>query len=111
MGEIISLYRPHRSRKRVYFNRTDLSQLLNVYSRRVATGEWRDYAIDHGQGMAIFSIFRHASERPLFAVVKLDKGGRGGEWLLYNGPRKLAQAKTLPETLAFFDRKIRLISS
>ncbi|MEM7563519.1 MAG: DUF2794 domain-containing protein, partial [Pseudomonadota bacterium] len=35
---------------------------LQLYSTRVARGEWRDYAIDHSAGVAIFSIFRHANE-------------------------------------------------
>ena len=30
----------------IAFNREELSQILNVYGRKVASGEWRDYAID-----------------------------------------------------------------
>ncbi len=28
-------------------------------------GDWRDYAIDHGDGMVVFSIFRHSFDRVL----------------------------------------------
>src|SRR5271165_2841746 len=43
----------------VYFTRFELNQLLGLYSRHVARGVWRDYAIDHRDGMAQFSVFRH----------------------------------------------------
>ncbi|MGB0577084.1 MAG: DUF2794 domain-containing protein, partial [Alphaproteobacteria bacterium] len=35
----------------VYFTKAELNQLLSHYSRRVISGEWKDYAIDHGNGM------------------------------------------------------------
>ncbi len=36
----------------------------------VATGEWRDYALDMGRDRAVFSIFRRASECPLYRIEK-----------------------------------------
>src|SRR5579864_8316393 len=54
----------------LFFTRGELSEMLSVYSRRVISGEWRDYAIDHRDGLAMFSIFRHTLDRPLFAIVK-----------------------------------------
>jgi hypothetical protein len=44
--------------------------ILDVYGRRVAEGEWRDYALDFGVEKAVFSIFRRASEMPLYRIVK-----------------------------------------
>lgn len=77
---------------------------------RVATGEWRDYAIDFRPGMAIFSIFRHTAEQPLFAIAKVP-GARtgGGGYMVYNGPRKLAHGDSLEDVLAVFDRKLKLL--
>ncbi len=96
-------------RKIVTFDRRELGQLLALYSARVATGEWRDYAIDFRPGMAIFSIFRHAAESPLYAIVKIP-GGSGGVYQVYNGPRKLAHGDALEDVLGVFDRKLRLLS-
>lgn len=73
---------------------------------RVASGEWRDYAIDFRPGMAIFSIFRHTAEQPLFAIAKVPGGGG---YMVYNGPRKLAHGDTLEDVLAVFDRKLKLL--
>ena len=30
----------------VFFDRRELNQLMRLYGRMVAAGEWRDYAID-----------------------------------------------------------------
>lgn len=54
----------------VAFDRHELSEILKVYGRMVAVGEWRDYAIDHLSDRAVFSIFRRSSEVPLYRVEK-----------------------------------------
>ena len=54
----------------ICFNRTELMTILNIYGRMVAAGEWRDYAIDTLKDRAIFSIFRHTSEMPLYRIEK-----------------------------------------
>ena len=38
----------------ISFHRTELDQILNIYSFKVADGEWRDYAIDMLKDRAIF---------------------------------------------------------
>jgi len=55
---------------RVTFNRFELSRILNLYGRMVADGEWRDYAIDFLRDRAVFSVFRRASEVPLYRIEK-----------------------------------------
>lgn len=54
----------------VAFDRKELSAILGVYGTKVAAGEWRDYAVDFGRDKAIFSVFRRASEMPLYRIVK-----------------------------------------
>ena len=54
----------------VRFDRAELNRILTLYGRMVAAGEWRDYAIDFLDDAAVFSIFRRASEMPLFRVEK-----------------------------------------
>jgi hypothetical protein len=56
---------------RVAFDRRELDAILRVYGRKVADGEWRDYAIDHLEDRAVFSIFRRSSEMPMFRVEKI----------------------------------------
>ena len=60
----------------VCFDRREFSEILNVYGRMVAAGEWRDYAIDTLKDRAVFSIFRRTSEMPLFRIEKNPKLAR-----------------------------------
>ena len=57
----------------VMFDRRELSTILSLYGRMVAQGEWRDYAIGMGRETAVFAIFRHAAEMPLYRVEKHPK--------------------------------------
>ncbi len=57
----------------VSFDRKELQTILNLYGRKVADGEWRDYALDFLRDRALFSIYKRASERPLYVVEKNPK--------------------------------------
>jgi hypothetical protein len=57
----------------VTFNRRELNRILDLYGRMVAAGEWRDYAIDFLKDKAVFSVFRRASEVPLYRIEKNPK--------------------------------------
>lgn len=57
--------------RQVAFHRRELDAILQVYGRKVAEGEWRDYAIDHLEDRAVFSIFRRAGEMPMFRIEKV----------------------------------------
>jgi Protein of unknown function (DUF2794) len=60
----------------VAFDRRELSEILAVYGRKVAAGEWRDYALDFSREAATFSVFRRASEFPLYRIEKSPKNAR-----------------------------------
>jgi hypothetical protein len=54
----------------VTFNRRELNRILDLYGRKVAAGEWRDYAIDFLKDRAVFSVFRRTSEVPIYRIEK-----------------------------------------
>ena len=58
------------------FDRRELADILAVYGRKVAAGEWRDYAMDFGIEKAVFSVYRRASEWPLYRIEKNPKNAR-----------------------------------
>lgn len=67
---------PSSSSATTYFTRQELNQILTVYGRKVAAGEWRDYAIDFSREKAVFSAFRRASEVPLYRIEKCPRLAR-----------------------------------
>jgi len=99
-----------RAPKNFFFSRSELGQLLALYSSRVMAGEWRDYALDRMDDMAVFSIFRHTHERPLFTVSKIQKKGqRKPSFAVHAGPKRLKSSSSLLEALEVFDKLPRLV--
>lgn len=95
-------------RDAVYFNREELSRILNLYGRMVAAGEWRDYAIDMTRDAAVFSIFRRASEMPLYRIVKAPKlAKKQGAYTIYGlGNQILKRGHELEVALRILERKL-----
>ncbi|WP_428350063.1 DUF2794 domain-containing protein [Lichenifustis flavocetrariae] len=54
----------------VSFDRHELREILNVYGRGIANGDWKDYALDFTPQKSVFSIYRRASEVPLYRIEK-----------------------------------------
>ena len=48
----------------LYFSKNELSKILNIYSKGVSRGEWKDYAIDFNKNNAFFYIFKHTLAGP-----------------------------------------------
>jgi hypothetical protein len=96
-----------RKAKTVFFSRPELNQLLSLYSRQVMRGEWRDYAIDQRDSAALFSVFRHTQERPLYTVVKFAPGtSRHGDFVILSGPQRLASGTTIAEVLRALQKSL-----
>ncbi|MDX1711567.1 MAG: DUF2794 domain-containing protein [Rhodovibrionaceae bacterium] len=108
------LYYLEEHRRRIaptFFDRRELNLLLSLYSRRVMNGEWRDYAIDQKDGMAMFSVFRHSHDRPLYSITKKPaRGSREVEYAVFCGRERLARAKSLSEALAVFQERLKLVT-
>ena len=67
---------PFAPPSRVTFDRRELNRIFSLYGRKVAAGERRDYAIDFLKDRAVFSVFRRASEVPLYRIEKSPKLAR-----------------------------------
>ena len=91
----------------VVFERRELDQILSLYGFFVASGEWRDYAIDALRDRAVFSIYRRTSEHPLYRIVKTPADARRqGAWqILAPGGAILKRGREIANLLSFFDRR------
>ena len=91
----------------VFFERRELDRLLRLYGRMVAAGEWRDYAIDGLNESAVFSVYRRASEQPLYRIEKRPSlARRQGAWaVIGQGGVVLRRAHELEQVLRLFDSR------
>jgi hypothetical protein len=98
------------ARRTLYFTRPELNQLLGLYSRNVARGVWRDYAIDHRDGQALFSVFRHTHESAVYTIVKSAGPGHGeAHFTVLSGRQRVRAGKNLAEALEYFAAKLSLV--
>lgn len=97
----------------VTFNRRELDEILRLYGRMVAAGEWRDYAIDHLKDRAIFSVFRRASEVPMFQIVKDPKLTRkqGAFSVVAATGMIMKRGHELRRVLTVFEPKLKLVGT
>ena len=95
----------------VSFDRQELREIFNLYGRRVAEGEWRDYAIDFRSDKAVFSIYRRASEVPLYRVEKDPALARrqGAYAVVTSTGLILKRGPDLARVLQAIDRKPKLV--
>jgi hypothetical protein len=100
------------ARSMIFFERRELMRLLDLYGRRVAAGEWRDYAIDGLADYAVFSIYRRSSEQPLYRIEKRPElARRQGAWsVVGQGGIVLRRGHELEQVLKVFDtRKFKVV--
>lgn len=109
-GGVVIPLAPRKIAEDVRFDRRELSEILNVYGRHVATGEWRDYAIAFGRDRAVFAILRHTGETPLYRIEKDPKraGKQGAYAVIAQGGMVLKRGQDLARVLKVLDKPKRV---
>jgi hypothetical protein len=94
------------------FNRQELNTILDLYGRKVARGEWRDYAIDIHRDKAVFSVFRKASEVPLYRIEKDPRLARkqGAFSVVAAGGLIIKRGPDLKRVLGVLESKVELVT-
>ncbi|MCX5494303.1 DUF2794 domain-containing protein [Kaistia dalseonensis] len=102
-----------RPAPQIAFDRRELNEILRIYGRMVAAGEWRDYAIDHLHDKAVFSIFRRTSEVPLFRVEKDPSLARrqGAYAVIAAGGYIMKRGHDLRQVLTVLDKQLKIVES
>ena len=98
----------HSGTPDVRFDRPELDRILSLYGRMVSAGEWRDYAMDFLKDRAVFSIFRRASEMPLYTIEKHPRlrAKQGQYAVVAAGGHVLKRGHELPQVLRVLERKL-----
>ena len=97
---------------RVTFDRRELDRIFGLYGRMVAAGEWRDYAIDFLRDRAVFSVFRRASEVPIYRIEKSPKlARRQGAYSVISATGLIVRrGHELDRVLGAIDKSLRVVA-
>src|ERR1700716_3754996 len=103
---------PFAPASRVTFDRRELNRIFSLYGRKVAAGEWRDYAIDFLKDRAVFSVFRRASEVPIYRIEKSPKlARRQGAYSLISATGLIVRrGPELDRVLRAIDRSLSVVA-
>ncbi len=110
-GDVVYAFPASARVATVSFDRRELTEILKIYGRMVADGEWRDYAIDHLKDRAVFSVFRRTSEAPLYRIEKCPRLAQrqGAYSVVAQGGVILKRGQDLARVLAILEKKPRLV--
>ena len=92
----------------VSFQKPELTIILSLYGRMVASGEWRDYGISSLKEVAVFSIFRRTAEHPIYRIEKRPKlRNRQGQYAVVGMDGQiLKRGHELKSVLGILERKL-----
>ena len=111
-GDATGRFPPAAPVQQVTFSRHELDRILNLYGRMVAIGEWRDYAIDFLKDRAVFSVFRRASEMPIYRIEKDPKLARkqGAYSVISATGLIVRRGHELDRVLRAIDKPLRIVA-
>ena len=57
-------------KKDIFFNKTELQLILNLYAKMVSSGEWKDYGLSISKREVSFNVYHRAAEFPIYKITK-----------------------------------------
>ena len=97
-------------KKTIFFSKLELTSILSLYSKQVSRGFWKDYALDSQNGTAIFSIFRHTHDKPIYQIIKKRLKGLKNinEFYILKDSELISKSTDLLMILNKFEKKLSI---
>ena len=97
-------------KKTIFFSKLELTSILGLYSKQVSRGFWKDYALDTQNGTAIFSIFRHTHDKPIYQIIKKRLKGLKNinEFYILKDSELISKSTDLLMILNKFEKKLSI---
>ena len=94
----------------IFFSKYELTSILNLYSKQVSKGFWKDYALDSKANTAIFSIYKHSHEKPMYQIIKKSfKGFRNmPDFFITKDSEIINKSTEISTILSKFEKKLSI---
>ena len=74
----------------VFFNKSELQLILNLYAQMVSGGEWKDYGLSISKKEVSFNVYHRTSEYPAYKITKNFKAKNKNErYLIKDSKNKI----------------------
>lgn len=94
--------------KLVRFSKKEINKIMEIYSKKIAIGEWKDYSIFFSQNYATFCIHKSFSRSPEFKILKYNENSK--KYTLSKKSQIVARSQSLNKLLQFLKKpSLRLI--
>ena len=100
----------HNNKNFIFFSKFELTSILNLYSKQVSKGFWKDYALDSKANTAIFSIYKHSHDRPIYQIIKKSlKGFRNmPDFFITKDTEIINKSSEISIILSKFEKKLSI---
>ena len=76
--------------KDIFFNKTELQLILNLYAKMVSSGEWKDYGLNISKKEVSFNVYHRTSEFPVYKITKnLKPKNKSEKYLVKDAKNKI----------------------
>jgi len=89
-----------KSKKDIFFNKTELQLILNLYAKMVSGGEWKDYGLNISKKEVSFNVYHRTSEFPVYKITKnLKPKNENEKYLVKDNTNKIIKKSEKLESL------------
>ena len=79
-----------KKRREIFFSKSELKLILNLYARMVSSGEWKDYGLSISKKEVSFNVYRRTSEFPAYKITKnLKPKNENDKYLIKDAQNKI----------------------
>ena len=87
-------------KKDIFFNKTELQLILNLYAKMVSSGEWKDYGLNISKKEVSFNVYHRTSEFPVYKITKnLKPKNENEKYLVKDNASKIIKKSENLESL------------
>ena len=100
-------------KKDIFFNKSELQTILNLYAKMVSNGEWNDYGLNISKKEVSFNVYHRTSDVPVYKITKnLDAKNKNEKYLIKNSQNQIIKkSESLKSLLAkIVWNKIKLVN-
>ena len=89
-----------KKKRDIFFNKTELKLILNLYAEMVSDGEWKDYGLSISKKEVSFNVYHRASEFPAYKITKnLKPKNENEKYLIKDNANKIIKKSQNLESL------------
>ena len=77
-------------KREMFFNKTELQIILNLYAEMVSCGEWKDYGLSILKKEVSFNVYHGTAEFPIYKITKnLKPKSKNEKYLIKDAKNKI----------------------